>query len=286
MREDLPSVTAAIVAYARAVASARPMGSPPLHDRAARSLLPGAAALLLPWGPLAPLSQGALRVATAGLIDQIALRTAAIDEALIEAIDVGVRQVVVLGAGLDARAYRLAELAEARVFEVDHPASQRYKTRRLGALTPRCRSLTHVPVDFVRDDLARSLAAAGHDEGAPSFWIWEGVTMYLPREATRATLDAVRRRSCPGSWLAMTYMKTETDLLPAPLRDALSTVLGVFGEPLRSSYQPEEAAELLSEEGFAVLSDRNSQDWAPRFGGSSALAFAFRSERLAVAARR
>lgn len=281
MREDLPSVTAAIVAFARGVASARPLTDPPLSDQAARTLLPSPVAWLVPRR--SRVAQGVWRVASGGLVDQMALRSAAIDEALLGAMRAGVEQVIVLGAGLDARAYRLDGLGAARVFEVDHPASQRYKVKRLRSLRPRARELVHVAVDFTRDSLDDALSSAGHDPLAPSFWIWEGVTMYLPPEATRATLAVVGRRSCRGSSLAVTYMRTEPDSVPAPLRAALGVTLGVFGEPLRASYTPEEMAARLGEVGLVVRSDENSVDWARRFRGNRRLAAVFRSERLAVA---
>ncbi len=106
--------------------------------------------------------------------DPIAIRVAAIDRELLAAVRGGCAQVVILGAGLDTRAYRFDELARATIFEVDHPATQAEKRRRAARLVARSRQI-FVPVDFTVDSLDERLATAGHDAGAPTVWIWEGV---------------------------------------------------------------------------------------------------------------
>ena len=110
-------------------------------------------------------------------------------------VDAGVDELVLLGAGLDSRPYRLADrLGGPRVFEVDHPASQATKRSRLRRLSvEQSRKVRFVPIDFTRDDLATEMARAGHDERAATLFIWSGVSPYLPEEAVR--------RSFPGSAL-------------------------------------------------------------------------------------
>src|SRR5262249_46565830 len=98
-------------------------------------------------------------------------RTIAVDEAVREARS---PQLVILGAGLDGRAWRMRELAETTVFEVDHPDTQREKRSRIGTLAQAARDVRFVPVDFTRDSLDEALAAAGHDPARPTTWIWEG----------------------------------------------------------------------------------------------------------------
>lgn len=87
-------------------------------------------------------------------------RTVAIDDAIRAS---AAPQVVILGAGLDGRAWRMSELSDATVFEVDHPDSQREKRARAAQLAPIAREIRFVPVDFARDDLEAALAAGGHD---------------------------------------------------------------------------------------------------------------------------
>src|SRR6202451_3381122 len=116
----------------------------------------------------------------------------------------GLRQLVILGAGLDTFAYRNPH-AELRVFEVDHPATQAWKRQRLveaGIEVPG--SLTFAPVDFQRDTLAEKLNIAGLDPGQSAFFTWLGVVPYLTEEAAFATLAAIGARS-PGTQVVFDY---------------------------------------------------------------------------------
>ena len=118
-------------------------------------------------------------------------RTVAIDAAVREH---GATQVVVVGAGLDARAWRMPGGSPgATVVEVDHPASQRDKQRRLGDLTPTARAVVPVPVNLSREALAPALEQAGFDPAVETTWVWEGVVPYLTPEAVRATVGQVGR---------------------------------------------------------------------------------------------
>src|SRR5690606_25810776 len=139
------------------------------------------------------------------LVDLMRARTVAIDEAIEDGVSRGSVQLVVLGAGLCARAWRMRSLADTIVFEVDHPATQSYKRARVDALEPKAREVRFVGVDFERDDLGAALEKAGHDASARTTWVWEGVTPYLTPAAIASTLDAVRARSAEGSTLVMTY---------------------------------------------------------------------------------
>ena len=111
----------------------------------------------------------------------------------------------ILGAGYDGRAWRMPELAGVNVFEVDHPATQSDKRSHVGELPPAIGNITFVSIDFERESLGTALDRAGHDAWSPTCWIWEGVVMYLTREAMRATLAAIARRSATGSTLIVNY---------------------------------------------------------------------------------
>src|SRR5262249_31926837 len=148
---------------------------------------------------------GRWRRALKRMADLLALRTMAIDAAVRDAVAGGARQAVILGAGLDGRAFRMPELAGIDGFEGDHPATQAAKPAPAAAPPATARSLQFVAVDFERDALADRIAAAGHRPGEPTVWIWEGVVMYLRDEAVRATLAAIAARSAPGSTLVVQY---------------------------------------------------------------------------------
>lgn len=134
------------------------------------------------------------------------VRTKFMDERLQRAIAAGATQVVIMGAGWDTRARRFAELLrDARVFEVDQPSTQNWKRRRAEeALGPAPANLTYLPIDFRQQTLGDVLAQAGYDPTQRTFFIWEGVTMYLPEAAVRNTLRWIARQA-PGSSLVFDF---------------------------------------------------------------------------------
>jgi methyltransferase (TIGR00027 family) len=122
----------------------------------------------------------------------IAARTRFAEDALAAAVERGVRQVVVLGAGLDTYAYRSTWRDRLRLFEVDHPATQAWKRQRLvDAAIPIPSSLTFAPIDFEQQTLAEGLAAAGFDSSRQTFFTWLGVVPYLTEEAVWSTLGFI-----------------------------------------------------------------------------------------------
>jgi len=175
-------------------------------------------------------------------------RTVAIDDAVRSA---AAPQLAILGAGLDGRAWRMPELSEVTVFEVDHPDSQRDKLARTAALTKVAREIRFVPVDFTRDDLNQALASAGHDPARATTWIWEGVVMYLTQAAIEATLAVIERRSARGSRLIVLYHS------PALKRLLISLIVRRLGEPFRSYATADEMRVLLAKYGFTVRRDEN-----------------------------
>jgi methyltransferase (TIGR00027 family) len=190
------------------------------------------------------MEQGYLQTQAAMMV----ARTVAIDDAIRAA---GAEQLVILGAGLDGRAWRMPELRNVSVFEVDHPDSQREKRERIAKLTPVSCDIRFVAVDFEHDALDTALAAAGHDPRRRTTWVWEGVVMYLTRRDIAATLSVVARRSAPGSALIVAYHA------PAWRLKLVGLALRRIGEPLRSAFKPGQMAELLAEHGFLAVDDRD-----------------------------
>jgi methyltransferase (TIGR00027 family) len=173
-------------------------------------------------------------------------RTVAIDDA-VRAADAP--QLVILGAGLDGRAWRMPELREVVVFEVDHPDSQRDKRARIGALTQVARDVRFAPVDFTRDSLDEALGLAGHDASQKTTWIWEGVVMYLALTDIETTLAVVERGSAPGSRLIVAYHS------PAFILRIIGPLVRRLGEPLRSAFTADEMRSLLAKYGFRIVKD-------------------------------
>ena len=135
------------------------------------------------------------------------VRTRFIDDALARAVTDGAAHVVILGAGFDSHAYRCRELlADVKVYEVDRPATQALKKQRVHeALGGPPSNLTYVPMDFQHDDLAEILRRHGHDQSQRTFFIMEGVTMYVPEDGVRATLRYVAGHPA-GSAIVFDFM--------------------------------------------------------------------------------
>jgi methyltransferase (TIGR00027 family) len=218
-------------------------------------------------GALSPLTQTTAgnvvaRLVSLGLVPHIELRTLAIDLALSRFLSGAEQpQVLLLGAGSDSRAYRLPALAGVPFFEVDHPSTQREKQKRAAGLTALAQ-ITYVPVDFERDSLRHSLDSTGFDRSKATFVIWEGVTMYLTREAARSTLDVLRELLPRESSLALTYALPQLSPIPSRTRPLVRAMFSLIGEPLRGLYSPHDLGALLAEAGFSAPNDTGPLEWA------------------------
>jgi methyltransferase (TIGR00027 family) len=188
------------------------------------------------------------------------------EDHLSNAVEEGVTQYVVLGAGFDTFAYR-NPFAHLRVFEVDHPATQQWKRHLLaeGAIkvSP---SLTYVSVDFETQTLTEGLAQAAFDFAEPAFFSWLGVTPYLTLEAFRATIRAI------GSMPEKSGVTFEYMLLRSLLGfhekvavDMLSERVAMAGEPLQLFFSPEQMQQELRSAGFGRIEEMTSNDLNSRY---------------------
>ncbi|MDR3080805.1 MAG: SAM-dependent methyltransferase [Streptomyces sp.] len=153
--------------------------------------------------PRAPVDDAARRRWGAVALS-IVVRTRFLDELLRDAADAGCRQVVLLGVGMDSRAYRLDWPSGTRLFEIDtaEPLDFKESVLRAERAEPRCERIT-VPVDL-REDWPGALAAAGHDPALPTVWIAEGLLIYLPQDAVDRLLGQVGELSATGSRMGLT----------------------------------------------------------------------------------
>jgi methyltransferase (TIGR00027 family) len=168
----------------------------------------------------------------------------------------GIRQYVILGAGLDSFAYRRTDLLRnLRVFEVDHPASQAWKLGRLADLgVDRPANLVFVPVDFETQTLWEGLEAGGFDFGAQAVFSWIGVTMYLTLDAIETTLATVA--ACPaGTRIVLTYNLPLAVVRRLGVEDynVLADIAAEMGEPFVSRFEPAEFEQLMRRLGFADI---------------------------------
>jgi methyltransferase (TIGR00027 family) len=259
VRDDRPSDTAAYVAMGRALDHARRV-PPGFDDPFAIDLLPDdcRAAIARSLEGSLPRSgrEFALRAVGRATAALMGTRTLEIDDGL-RALPAGF-QLVILGAGLDARAYRMPELAGSVAFEVDHPASQAFKRAKVRGLAPRTRALHHVSVDFARERVGGALARAGHDRAVPTAWVFEGVISYLTPREVEAAIDELAARSAPGSRLLATYNE------PRWIR-RLASFSRFTHEPQRATYVPRDMHRLLAGRGFELRSDRDGLARAERW---------------------
>jgi methyltransferase (TIGR00027 family) len=136
------------------------------------------------------------------MIDFMATRTAYFDEFFLNAVDTGIRQVVILAAGLDARSWRLPWPEGTVVYELDQPKVLEFKsaTLRQHGAHPTAQ-LVNVPIDL-RNDWPTALQEAGFDASRPAVWSAEGLVRYLPAQAQDLLFERIHQLSVPGSWLA------------------------------------------------------------------------------------
>jgi methyltransferase (TIGR00027 family) len=197
----------------------------------------------------------------------IAVRTRFAEDALAAAVGRGVRQVVVLGAGLDTYAYRSTLRDRLRIFEVDHPATQAWKRQRLeDAAIPIPNSLTFAPIDFERQTLAEGLAAAGFDASQQTFFTWLGVVPCLTLEAVWSTLGFIA--SLPnGAHVVFDYSDPPASLsAEARIKhERRATHVAELGEAWLNYFEADELRAELMALGFSEVEDLGPLQIAARY---------------------
>jgi methyltransferase (TIGR00027 family) len=196
----------------------------------------------------------------------MAARSRYAEDELAHAVAQGVKQYVVLGAGLDTFAYRNSHPGLG-VFEVDHPATQAWKREQLqsaGIAVPA--SLTFVPIDFERQTLADGLKQSGFNANAAAFFSWLGVTPYLTRGASMMTLRYIAKLPT-GSGVVFDFA-IDPALLNSGQRqalDALSKRVARYGEPFQLFFNPGKLQDELKEMGFRRTEFLQGKDLNARY---------------------
>ena len=232
MKQSQSSLTAAGITIMRALESEKPAGERVCFDPYARRF--GGAGLYYVMKLFTALGYASWR--GPGVWEFLAARDRYIDDTLEACLAEGLEQLVILGAGYDARAYRFEALkAGVKVFEVDHPATQAVKLRKVEAIFgARPSHVTYVPIDFDRESLEDRLFECSYDQRLKTLFIWQGVTYYLTPQAVDDTLAFVAGHSGPGSSIIFDYMDP-TLLAGAPRHGEISSMRryrGLTGEGL------------------------------------------------------
>jgi methyltransferase (TIGR00027 family) len=274
MRAGRPSRTAEPNAAFRAAESGRPPSVRLLTDPYAAQLLPTGLRVLV-WISSAPIVGGVLNwfvdTRWPGARSSIIARTRLIDEWLCEAMGAGVKQVILLGAGFDSRAWRLPVLAQACVFEVDHPATSAEKRKRLSGLGADLAHVRFVPVDFDQQMPADGLVQAGFDPSQRTIVIWDGVTSYLQPEA----VDAITRwvgGLAEGGQFIFTYIHSGVLDGSMSFEGAAAVMRAVrrSGEPWTFGMHPDTVAHYLEQRGLHLLVDLGADEYRRKVIGPGA----------------
>jgi methyltransferase (TIGR00027 family) len=262
------------MAFFRALEDARPREHRLFADPFARSFLDGS---------LAAVARAArfpfVAAAVTAFVDRrwpgartsAVARTRFIDEALRSALRDGTEQVVLLGAGFDARAYRLDGIERCRVFEVDHPATLAKKREVVARSGVRSGHVTFVPTDFHDRGIEEVMAAATFDRAKQTFVLWEGVTNYLDEGAVDATL-----RWCasvaPSSVVLFTYVHAAVLRDPRAFHgtEVLFATLSAAGEKWTFGLDPADAPRFVAARGLLLERDLGAAEYRALCYGAAA----------------
>ena len=235
MKAGRPSLTARSVALSRSRLNRpqTPEGDPEAELRLYQGLRPRPPlSLVLGWG-----------IPTRD-------RTQFVDEEVLQAIAQGVVQVVIVGAGYDGRPLRFRKPG-VRFFEIDHPATQADKRRRVELAGGAVDYVTFIAADLTHDNLETVLAAAGHNPALPSLFICEGVLVYLPAKAVERLLTGLRAGAAMGSRLVLSAVERDSN---PNVRDWMrQAILAAIGEPRRSRFGLGEIDQLLTGSSWTVV---------------------------------
>jgi methyltransferase (TIGR00027 family) len=258
MEQKQSSTTAEGIALVRAIEASRPPDKRICYDPIARALVNPISVflskLVIDYG-----IYDRFFAPGVGAIEFITARERYIDDFLKACLSEGLDQVVILGAGFDTRAYRIAGIEQTRVFEVDHPATQEVKLQRLRkVIDPLPDHVTFIPVDFNTHTLAERLLASSYDEQGKTLFIWQGVTMYLTPEGIESTLAFITNHSGLGSAVVFDYFYNKT--LRDMKMDTARRITRAIGEELIFGIDEGQIEPFLTRRGFRDIRNADAED--------------------------
>lgn len=270
MKQNTASRTAEYMALFRAIESYRPAKHRLFNDPYAFNFLhPSlkAVAFLSRIPVVGGLIPNLIDRRWAGARTSGVARTRLIDDLLARALTQGIEQVVILGAGFDARAYRIADLERVKIFEVDHPDTQAAKqTKLLQSLGALPAHIKFAGCDFNRQSLEETLLRSGFTMAARSFFIWEGVTNYLTEEAVDQTLRFIGK-TAPESQLLFTYIHRGVldGSFSYKSEKNLNRTLKGLREKWTFGWEPSQLAEYLMRRNLRLLEDIGSVEYRGQY---------------------
>jgi methyltransferase (TIGR00027 family) len=199
-----------------------------------------------------------------GVHNGIISRVRFMDDCVQKCLDNGLEQMVIIGAGYDTRAYRFKGLAEkVKVFELDHPATQKVKKEKLKEIFDSLPSnVSYIPIHLDKDKISEKLFDGGYDQTKKTLFIMEGLLMYLPPPFVDKILNFIKTNSGPGSWVTFDYLPPSMIDGTVKVREGKSMMKYVkkWGEPFRFGLEHKDAKAFLSSRGFCDIYTVNAPD--------------------------
>lgn len=191
-------------------------------------------------------------------------RTRFTEDNLLAAVDQGVSQYVILGAGMDTFAFRHRDiLKKLQVFELDHPSTQEFKKNKIAQLEwNKPQQLHFIPIDFTKENLVSVLANSSYNPDALSFISWLGVTFYLPKDVIFDTLRSIAQLASPGSSIIFDYMDADA-LIPGKACKYFTKtqeIVKMAGEPMQTGFNPDTFEADIESTGLKLKKNLNSHD--------------------------
>ncbi len=265
MRNNAASKTAEMVTFARAVESIRPTNERVCNDPYAENFISPQFRFILKNSILRKLAVWYIHDLRGfyGFIGTVAFRVRFIDDCLSECINKGIKQLVILGAGYDTRAYRYPMTNnQIKVFEVDHPKTQKIKLSKVKSTFGDLPDyVTYCQINFEKDGLDSVLFNAGYNPKAKTLFIWEGVSYYVSAETVDKTLSFITNSAYKGSSIVFDYIFRSVIDGSSNLKIAKKIVNQHIqkGEPLIFGIQEGCAKEYLNKRGFSNVEDTSPQ---------------------------
>lgn len=214
-------------------------------------------------------TETSLRLAVRTMAGPVLARARFVEERLEEAIQKGISQYIILGAGFDTFAYRRLDLAgRLQIFELDLPPTQEIKRQLLGRLNLQKPDYLHyIAVDFTKESLTSVLSESKYDPGQLSFFSWMGVTHYLPLEAVLDTLKAIESISRGGSEIVFDYYdKSAFD--PDKTSNRIKYIMNItknIGETIITGFEPSKLSMKLAPLGLRLLDNLGPEEIQQRY---------------------
>ena len=265
MRQNQSSITAENNALLRAYETLRPEDERICHDPYAVYFLPERFLTMKDQKGRMEQTISEWEANFPGVCNAIIVRTRFIDDCLFQAIESGIRQLVILGAGYDTRAFRYDALKdEVMVFELDYPATQKAKLDRIKQFARD--DMAHVrfiPIDFDEEEPEAKLLASGYSKKVKTLFIWEGVTYYLPPVAVDRTLHFINSNSPEDSSVVFDYFPESVADGTTTLTEALALREGLkrIGEEILFGIEPAQFDDFMRERGLKVAKNLISSEY-------------------------